>query len=125
MKSIATSWILSAGVLLAPTLVFSSPRQTPNPSPKPASAKSAPGQLKPPPGMMVAPFALPAPKSRGSIRGPVFLPKGAKNVALNSPVTSSVRPFIGGDLPQVVDGVKAGFYGNGVYLVNPNYVGAP
>ncbi len=112
MRAIVTGLIL--GLLFVPA--FGAPRQVVKSRAKAAPTKSTVKKQTPPPGMMAAPFALPAPKSRGSIRGPVFLPKGAKNVALNRPVTSSGWAAFGGGLPQIVDGVKASFYGNGVTL---------
>jgi hypothetical protein len=39
---------------------------------------------------------------------PLLVPEGVKNVALNKPVTSSVKPFTG-ELSQLVDGAKEAF----------------
>jgi hypothetical protein len=126
-KSIAASAVLS-GVLMS-AIVSAAPKPTPKTPAKPA-AKAA--NVAVPAGYVVAPFVYPAATYSGTPpvikhttaerwkeRRPVFLPKGAVNLALNKPVTASDEAPIVGELKFVTDGKKDGTDGHWVEL-GPN-----
>ncbi len=89
-----------------------------------------PAPKKAPPGYEIARFRLPSPpyisrlSSPGTMasfprfepRGPVYLPKGSKNVALHKPVTASDDAPIIGDLTLITNGEKGEEEGQWVEL---------
>lgn len=120
MKPIVTALMLSASLQLFPA--FGAPRQATKPVAKPGKGKSTPAKVTPPKptpprGMMVAPFVMPLREtSRNPLRGPVYLPKGSSNLALNRPVSAKSLTLMGAGLSMITDGIKASFHGNGVVL---------